>query len=447
MEAFRRQLTGLRTALPDCKAIEDGFHVEAFVRRLDPTENAIANDDLRMLDRLCKKIEVPRRLCSIYTLNLDKAVERTPVRNDFLRYLCGVYLWVARETGDLKFLNTGMKLLDGVLRQPELDFPDTYREFANLAMAEILRPGPREKPSPRNPAPPAEHVVEPRVIDLAILGEEDAASTRAYLAYLSRAGYRPRKLIFLEYYGGFRKLRNLHKIIGHRAAGRVVTQIKNTLAARRVDPQNRHYSQQIQANLPLQIDYFGRFEFQHHAESIERITIRDLADPRLVEHLAKDSCRAFLYACSGLVPAPLLQHQDIRIIHTHPGIVPDVKGADGLLWSLAVRGAPGASCFYMSPGIDTGEIIATREFPSPLFKLPSSLKNSPTLYKLLLPAFDRYMRADLFVDVVRHAVESDEHLANLSSEPQDPMQGRTYFFMHEALRNRILDSMVHWVNA
>ena len=51
----------------------------------------------------------------------------------------------------------------------------------------------------------------------------------------------------------------------------------------------------------------------------------------------------------------------IRLIHVHTGFLPQVRGADVLLWSLLVRGRPGVSAFFMTPGLDDGDVLAARE--------------------------------------------------------------------------------------
>jgi methionyl-tRNA formyltransferase len=74
-----------------------------------------------------------------------------------------------------------------------------------------------------------------------------------------------------------------------------------------------------------------------------------------------------LYTSGGRVPGDLLSTSPSRMIHIHPGVVPYVRGSDCLFWSVLTRGRPGMSCFYMNAGIDTGDIIHTREFDAPSY--------------------------------------------------------------------------------
>ncbi len=112
-------------------------------------------------------------------------------------------------------------------------------------------------------------------------------------------------------------------------------------------------------------------------------------------------------------------------------MLPRTRGADGLLWSLLLDGAPGVSLFRMVSGIDRGDLISTRRF-NPL-KIPIPAEERPddaTLYRLTYAFIDPWVRAALLSDMLA----SGEDPTTAIAIPQSPKDGLTHHFMHEKLR-------------
>ena len=55
-----------------------------------------------------------------------------------------------------------------------------------------------------------------------------------------------------------------------------------------------------------------------------------------------------------------------NFIHIHPGYLPEVRGADGLLWSIKEYNKIGVSSFIMNHKIDSGEIIFREKSKAPI---------------------------------------------------------------------------------
>lgn len=274
-------------------------------------------------------------------------------------------------------------------------------------------------------------------IGLTVIADDTCATSRAYLTYLANAGFRPHKALVVSFLGRSRKARLIALAAGRRTAAAV---LRTRSRFRTGGARKRQLYEMVQGGLPFKIDYAEAFDYGRHATEVEHLVADDFADPRLQARLTSEDCRTFLYTAGGLVPASLLSRRDMRFIHVHPGVVPHVRGSDGLLWSLATRGVPGASCFYMNTGIDTGEIIATKEFPRPMLSLDLSERASfDVLYEALLHAYDPHLRAQLLADVVANAGGSDLHRLPAKIQPKDG--GRVFFSMHEVLRNQVLSSL------
>jgi hypothetical protein len=95
------------------------------------------------LDRLRKKIEVARKLCRYYLPDLSRAVAPTPLSAAAVRRLCALLLKAALLRRDARYLNSALKLLDGVLGRNDCTFPQELREFAQATLLALVPPGPQ----------------------------------------------------------------------------------------------------------------------------------------------------------------------------------------------------------------------------------------------------------------------------------------------------------------
>jgi hypothetical protein len=283
-----------------------------------------------------------------------------------------------------------------------------------------------------------------RTIDLTVVTDVTCSASRAYLAYLRAAGLRPQKALLVEFGPPPQPTGRLQRLLGARAGAvlqRAIGRGKPKAAAPARDALFEDCCEQMQAGQPLRVDYFGEFDYAAHAQTTERCRATGYSDPLFQERLRRET-GALLYTCGDRVPRSLTEDPRVRIVHIHPGVVPPIRGSDGLLWSIAVRGRPGASCFYMDEGLDTGAVIATREFEPPRFpRLARHLDaHEPTLYRALLHSYDPHLRGRLLVEVVR--ANEGRSLRELPSKAQRRDEGRSWFAMHPRLRRKVLAERV-----
>ncbi|WP_141211484.1 hypothetical protein [Rhodoferax sp. TH121] len=253
--------------------------------------------------------------------------------------------------------------------------------------------------------------------------------TGAYLAYLRLHGMRPALVLAVDYVGEGLRAQQLRGVLGKGLAARLLRVRRNNVA--RVPA---HLAATIQQGWPVELTPGREPDYETAADRVLRLTVDSYADPRLLDVMRGCGVRTFLYCSGGRVPAVLFQ-QDFRILHIHPGVVPHVRGSDGLLWSLIARGRPGASCFYMDAGIDTGRLIATAEYESP--RWPGLRAEPAALYHALLQCYDPHLRASLLVSVLER-MSPDQDLANLEADVQPHANGGHYYTMHPELRGRVL---------
>jgi hypothetical protein len=255
-------------------------------------------------------------------------------------------------------------------------------------------------------------------INLTVIGDRACSTTRTYLEYLRRVGLRPRRLWLVDFGPVSRRLRWARRLLGARFADAFLRSRDEAAA-----PPDKTFAAlclrlQDEAGL-VPVDYFAPWEPADYAEDVECFSATDFHDPLLQRRILRSDETAFL--------------------HTNGGIVPDMRGSDCLLWSALVRRRLGVSCFYMSPGIDEGEVIGQRELDLP--RLPSlapflSPQDEHTAYRALLFALDPHLRTQMLVDGLRAHPGVD--LRRLPTRAQPPVSRPAYLWMHPRLRLKVM---------
>lgn len=92
----------------------------------------------------------------------------------------------------------------------------------------------------------------------------------------------------------------------------------------------------------------------------------------------------------------IFNHQG-KIIHIHPGFLPNVRGADASLWNIKRYNFLGVSSFIMDKKIDNGQILFKDKFVMPKFSF-TLLKNYSfkTIYRFWFSFVDPLIRAKHF---------------------------------------------------
>jgi hypothetical protein len=284
------------------------------------------------------------------------------------------------------------------------------------------------------------------VLPLTVLAYEGPMA-RAYLAALRRAGYRPRRVLLIA-------------LSRHPATGRPVgrwlpVRFRMAWSQRTQALAQNYWPRRIRATHPwladaiarglepicddpadLIAEMYGAFRYQEYAEAVERVLAEGLGDDALSQALRRQAPGTVLFTGGGILPRKLLAIPGLRFVHVHPGRLPQVRGADGLLWSMLVRGRPGRSAFCMAPGIDTGDLIIAEDYPPIRFDLSNHRRpDDLTLYRAIFSFCDPILRADFLIrGVLRAGIDP----ATAGGAPQDISAGLTYHFMHERLREKVL---------
>jgi len=155
-----------------------------------------------------------------------------------------------------------------------------------------------------------------------------------------------------------------------------------------------------------------------HEENIlySVVSARSFNEAAVVEALTKGEAHYYIFSGSGILKDEILSTGK-KLIHVHPGKLPEYRGSTTFLYSLLAEGKCAATGFIMNKGIDTGDIIASREFLPPDPDVDISR------------IYDPYIRSQVLVDVVRQLADK----GYLVGERQKS-GGETYYMIHPLLR-------------
>ncbi len=257
-------------------------------------------------------------------------------------------------------------------------------------------------------------------------------SAKAYLQMMYENGYFPKKIIVIGVLQG-KLVKKLSRYIGKIYAFKLIKFILKFIHQKPLK-EKKELANIITRAIGSEIDFFNKIKLDKFTKDIEYIYTQSYKDEKFLNYIKKQNTKTFLYGASGIIPKEFLDLEGVKVLHIHPGIVPDVKGSDGFFWSIALRNRLGYSCFYMDPGIDTGDIIQTQEYEIPDIKIPNTY-NSDTVYHVILNYCDTVYRAKLLINILDNHFNS---LASIKTKKQNAEDGDTYFTMHKKLINKII---------
>lgn len=190
-------------------------------------------------------------------------------------------------------------------------------------------------------------------------------------------------------------------------------------------------------SVEAQVDSTSLKPLDEFSPNIESILIKNLSDDALLAKLSGEKKSSILYTGGGIMPLKLLDLEHLRFIHIHPGFLPEVRGADCLLWSNLIYGQSSASSFYMAKGIDTGDILKAKWLPILDLNLNGHQIDGLSMYRMIYSFIDPWVRSVLLKDLVTEHSDFFE----IHSTSQNSAEGLNFHFMHQKLRSLSLKSM------
>lgn len=273
-----------------------------------------------------------------------------------------------------------------------------------------------------------------KTLDLTVLFI-DSVPSRIYLALLHKSGCRAKNIIFLDIQPKSAKYNFVKRLFGISIASFLYS-IYRKIRSKALDS----IAIQLLALNNLKPEDLNNCLAPYDKKEIEKLYLKNMHDEKLSLHIERGSYGAILFTGGGILKDKILDIPEIKFIHIHPGIVPDIRGADCLFWSYLLRNKAGYSAFYMNSGIDTGDILIKKEYDIEFGEIDFSSSDNYDIYMNILMYYDPCLRINTFIELL-NSVHATQRLDDLHFERQDPNEGRMYFFMHKELRDFVINKM------
>ncbi len=277
------------------------------------------------------------------------------------------------------------------------------------------------------------------VLPITVLFSEGPIA-RAYLETIKSMGLKVEKII---------QLISVNDLVSKKPVGRFLpTAMRLGYAARKQYNQMFYWPEQIKnkykkqvtavrAQIESKLDFSMSIQLaammpvslHEYTPQVDQLMVNGLSDPVLENKLAAEASELFLYTGGGIVPEGLLNLANKKFIHIHPGFLPDIRGADCVLWSQLIANTCSATAFFLAPGIDIGDVILPCWLPQVKLDF-SGLNDLNMIYRLIYGFFDPWVRAY----VLRQLVYMTKGLQCIDSDMQQESEGMTFHFMHDSLK-------------
>lgn len=139
---------------------------------------------------------------------------------------------------------------------------------------------------------------------------------------------------------------------------------------------------------------------------------------RLLKSLAPD---LLVLGGSRILKPHILSIPRIGVLNPHPGLLPAYRGVDVIPWAVYNGDPLGVTVHFVDPGIDTGDIVAQRQFEVQPGDSLGSLKK----------------KADALLGQLMAEVVSQLTRGELTRTPQDRGVGRLYSLMPPDLKAQL----------
>ena len=270
----------------------------------------------------------------------------------------------------------------------------------------------------------------PKKINAFVLCWDSGLHSYAYLEALYRRNYIPSEIIVV------RRDSNAETQARPSLIRKVARKIKGVYNKRKNTRKERQ-SELRKRLTPLEykdINLEDKPDYKKYCNKVTSISAKSINDKAVIRSVKKAKSDIGVFTGGGILKKQFFD-LDKKYIHVHPGVLPDIRGADCLLWSILLRGRPGMTCFFMNKYIDQGEILLSKEYETP--RLDLSDFESKEIYTALLKSYDIWLRADCLVSLC----EESDGLAKLHPKSQDPEEGRQYHFMEQSFRDDFISSI------
>lgn len=169
--------------------------------------------------------------------------------------------------------------------------------------------------------------------------------------------------------------------------------------------------------------------FLERSPSTRRIATgaKGINESQVAEALDKATESVWIFSGGGILK-PHLFRPGRRLLHVHPGRIPDFRGSTCFYYSLLARGELAATCFELEAGLDCGQVLSETVFAH-------NLRVAPDMPLFMDSILDPWMRAM----GLRAALS--RQLPPQRTSPGEDATGNAYFVAHPFLRHLAIERL------
>lgn len=182
---------------------------------------------------------------------------------------------------------------------------------------------------------------------------------------------------------------------------------------------------------------YSNLNFKKLTEKIYFISNNDINSNELY-NLIENKNKTYLYTGGGILKKKILDSKN-KFLHIHPGYLPEVRGADGALWSILKFNFFGVSSFYMNERIDEGAIIFREKLKLSnfLLRLPEKKVDNKVYYRFIYSFIDPLLRTYHLRNIVKN-----NYLENFSDHINNNLKSGVYYsFMNKENLENVLKKL------
>lgn len=171
---------------------------------------------------------------------------------------------------------------------------------------------------------------------------------------------------------------------------------------------------------------------EEHAVSLIKVDTHSVNSPMIAEIIKQLTPKIVIYSgFGGQIVSRDTLNMGAVFLHMHSGSLPFYRGSTTLYYALLNNDKPSVTAILLDPEIDTGPIIAEKQYPLPIAGMDIDR------------IYDSAIRADLLLQVMNDYSKTGELTAK---NMQNKDEGNTYYVIHPVLKHIAMLSLVKQLN-
>ena len=230
-----------------------------------------------------------------------------------------------------------------------------------------------------------------------------------------------------------RKLINPSRVLSEyrRDGSRLLKKVWKKLFLRQAAYHNGNFENLISFRKSNNISISKLDEFQSKY-SIPVIPCSNLNDTAVINGLREIQPDLVVFTGGGLIRQDVLSNSGNGVLNCHMGLLPPYRGMDVVEWPILEDHIDqiGITVHFMDQGLDTGDILQTRQIPTIPSENISELRDriEPIMCQTLVDSCINFLNG------------------KIKRQPQEILSGKQYFKMHPFLLNVVAEKLEAYQN-